>query len=413
MTTVAPPVGPADRLMASLFRDPLVAGEPYPVYHRLRETAPVHRSFTGHWVLSRYADAERVLRAPGVGKDVRAFIRGQGVADWEEHPCFTRMLDHLIWANPPVHTRHRGLVSKVFTPRAVSGWEPAIEERVGELLAPLRDGGEVDLLEVLAFPLPVAVIGSLLGVPRSDWPMFHRLIRQVVLCVEPAPSAEQLALADQAAVELNGYFDELIAERRARPVDDLISQLATARDDNGDQLTPPELNSMVQFLFGAGFETTTNLIGNGMLALLRAPGQLEMLRSDESLLPGAVEELLRYDCSVQLTMRTAFEDLDVAGTTIPAGESMVVLLGAANRDPERFPDPDRLDITRPKVKPLSFGGGIHFCLGAGLARLEGRIAFRELLRAFPRIELATDRPQWRANLTMHGLERLPVRLLSK
>ncbi len=412
MTAVAPPLNHADALVASLFRDPAVAGEPYAVYRELRETAPVHRSFTGHWVLSRYADAERVMQAQGVGKDVTAFIRGQGVPDWERHPCFTRMLDHLIWANPPVHTRHRALVSKVFTPRAVAGWEPAIEERVAELLGPLRDGGEVDLLETFAFPLPVAVIGSLLGVPRADWPMFHRLIRQVVLCVEPSPSAEQLALADEAATELNSYFDALIAERQAHPREDLISALAAA-DDDGDRPTPSELNSMVQFLFGAGFETTTNLIGNGMLALLRAPEQLAALRGDESLLPGAIEELLRYDCSVQLTMRTAFEDLTVGGTTVPAGESIVVLLGAANRDPERFPDPDRLDVTRSRVKPMSFGGGIHYCLGAGLARLEGRVAFRELLRAFPGIELATDRPQWRTNLTLHGLERLPLRLTAK
>ncbi|MDQ8705973.1 cytochrome P450 [Streptomyces sp. LHD-70] len=408
----APPVHHADQLIASLFRDPAVAGEPYETYRELRRTAPVHRSFTGHWVLSRYADAEHVMQAPGVGKDVQAFIHSQGVPDWERHTCFTRMLDHLIWANPPVHTRRRSLVSKVFTPRAVAGWEPAIEARVAELLEPLKDGGEVDLLETFAFPLPVAVIGSLLGVPRADWPMFHRLIRQVVLCVEPSPSPAQLALADEAATELNAYFDVLIAERRAHPREDLISQLAAAEID-GDRLTPSELNSMVQFLFGAGFETTTSLIGNGMLALLRAPDQLERLRADESLLPGAVEELLRYDCSVQLTMRTAFEDLDISGTTVPAGESIVVLLGAANRDPDRYPDPDRLDLTRTRVRPMSFGGGIHYCIGAGLARLEGRIAFRELLRAFPRIESATERPSWRTNLTLHGLEKLPVLLSTR
>lgn len=409
MTAAAPPLSRPDQLVASLFRNPEVAGQPYAVYHELRRLAPVHQSFTGHWVLSRYADAERVMNAPGVGKDVRAFIRGQGVPDWESHACFTRMLDHLIWANPPVHTRRRGLVSKVFTPRAVAGWEPAIEARVHELLAPIRDGGEVDLLESFAFPLPVAVIGSLLGVPREDWSMFHRLIRQVVLCVEPSPDAGQLALADEAADELNTYFDALIAERRARPQDDLMSELAAAEID-GDRLTPSELNSMVQFLFGAGFETTTNLIGNGMLALLGAPEQLAKLRADDGLLPGAVEELLRIDCSVQLTMRTAFEDISIDDVTIPAGESVVVLLGAANRDPERFPDPDSLDVTRTRIRPMSFGGGVHYCLGAGLARLEGRIAFRELLRAFPRIELTDTEPSWRTNLTLHGLERLPVRL---
>jgi cytochrome P450 len=393
----------------SLFTDPAVPADPYPVYRVLRDTAPVHRSMTGHWVLSRHADIDAVLRCAGAGKSLEAFIAGQQVPDWRRHESFTRMLDHLIWLNPPRHTRLRQLLGSVLTPRAVARYEPQIQARVAELLDPLAGGGDVDLLDVLAFPLPVAVIGTMLGVPCEDWPIFRRLVRDVTLCVEPSPTADQLALADAAARELNAYFDALIAERRARPRDDMISMLVAAEID-GESLTEGELSSLVQFLFGAGFETTTNLIGNGMLALLRQPDQLAALRAAPDLIAGAVEELLRFDASVQLTMRTAFEDLTVGDHVVPAGASMLLLLGSANRDPARYEDPDRVDVTRASVRPLSFSAGIHFCLGAALARLEGRVAFTELLRRFGRIELRKDAPRWKSNLTLHGLEELPVRL---
>jgi cytochrome P450 len=409
--TQSPPrsPSPADFAVRSLFTDPAVAADPYPVYHRLRAEAPVHRSMTGHWVLSRHADIDRVLRSPGVGKNVEAFIAGQQVPDWRSHVCFTRMLDHLIWLNPPRHTRLRRLLGSVLTPRAVAQYQPQIEQRVAELLDPLTGGAEIDLLDELAFPLPVAVIGTMLGVPRPDWPIFRRLIRDVTLCVEPSPTAQQLAIADAAARELNDYFDGLIAKRRDEPRDDMISMLVAAEID-GERLAHSELSSLVQFLFGAGFETTTNLIGNGTLALLRNPDQLQALRADPDLIPGAVEELLRFDASVQLTMRTAFDDLEVGEHIVPAGESMILLLGAANRDPERYEDPDRLDVTRTAVRPLSFSGGIHFCLGAALARLEGRVAFSELLRRFSTIELLDDSPPWKPNLTLHGLQALPLRV---
>lgn len=402
---------PADEAVRSLFTDPAVAADPYPAYRRLRETAPVHRSITGHWVLSRHADVEHVLRSPSVSKNAEAFIAGQQVDDWRSHESFTRMLDHLIWLNPPRHTRLRRLLSAVFTPQAVTGYQTQIEQRVDELLDPLADGGDVDLLDVLAFPLPVAVIGLLLGVPRADWPSFRRLVREVTLCVEPSPTPEQLTVADGAAREMNAYFDGLIALRRAEPRDDMISALGAVEID-GDSLAPGELTSLVQFVFGAGFETTTNLIGNGTLALLRHPEQIECLRARPELLPGAVEELLRFDASVQLTMRTADEDLEVGSQVIPAGESILLLLGAANRDPARYADPERLDVSRTGVKPLSFGGGIHFCLGAGLARLEGQIAFAALFQRFRAITLLDDSPRWKTNLTLHGLQELPVRLVS-
>ncbi|MFI0409342.1 cytochrome P450 [Actinomadura sp. 3N508] len=398
-----------DGILGELFTNPACAADPYPTYHRLREIAPVARSRAGHWVLSGYAEVVDVLRSSEAGKDVQSFIRAQGVKDWEEHPSYTRVLEHLIWANPPKHTRQRKLISKGLTPRAIAAMEPKVERLVGELLTPLaEEAGEVDILRRFAFPLPASVISEIIGVPRADWPRFQQLFRDVTLAMEPSPQPAQLAIADAAAVEIDAYFEELVDRRRKHPEDDLVSTLLEAEDD-GERLSHRELMSLVQFLFGAGFESTTNLIGNGLLALLRHPGEMDALRRDPELAAGAVEELLRYDASVQLSPRTARGDLRLGDVTIPAGESIVALLGAANRDPSRYPDPDRLDVRRPDVKPVSFGGGIHFCLGAALARLEGRLAVQGLVRKFSRIELAAE-PVWKQSLTLHGLQGLRVDL---
>jgi cytochrome P450 len=399
----------ADQLAGRLF-SPAGAADPYPIYRRLREIAPIHRSGMGHCLLSRHEDIHTVLQHPGAGKDVMALIRGQQVADWERHPSLTRLVHNMIFENPPEHTRLRRLVSKAFTHRALAERLPEIERRVDELLAPLGDGGTVDLLEAFAFPLPIAVIGTLLGVPAADWPQFQDLVRDVTLALEPAVTAEQLARADAAAVGLDDYFRGLERERRARPQDDLFSQMIAA-EDNGDRLTERELLSLAQLLFGAGFETTTNLIGNGLVALLDRPDQLQLLRDDPELIPDAVEELLRFDGSVQLTMRRAFTDVPVGDTVIPEGSSMVALLGAGNRDPQRYPDPDRLDVTRTGSRVLSFGGGPHLCLGAALARIEGKFAFAGLLRRFRTIELAGGPLRWKSSLVLRGLHDLPVTLV--
>lgn len=404
------PTADVDRMLGELFSNPACAADPYPTYHRLREVAPVARSQAGHWVLSGHAQVVEVLRSSEVGKDVQSFIRAQGVKDWADHPSYTRVLEHLIWANPPKHTRQRKLVNKGFTAHSIAKMEPKIEQLVDELLTPLCEkAGEVDILREFAFPLPASVIGETIGVPREDWPRFQKLFRDVTLSMEPRPSPTQLATADSAAVEINDYFEELITKRRKHPADDLVSTLLAADDGDG-QLTHRELMSLVQFLFGAGFESTTNLIGNGLLALLRNPDQLLALRREPKLAAGAVEELLRYDASVQLSPRTARNDLKLGDVTIPAGESIVALLGAANRDPSRYHDPDRLDVRRTDVQPVSFGGGIHFCLGAALARLEGRFALQGLMRKFSRIELAEE-PTWKTSLTLHGLQELRVNLV--
>ncbi|MFF7737511.1 cytochrome P450 [Streptomyces sp. NPDC007984] len=403
------PAAEVDRILGELFSNPACAADPYPTYHRLRDVAPVARSRAGHWVLSGHAQVVEVLRSSEVGKDVQSFIRAQGVENWADHPSYTRVLEHLMWANPPKHTRQRKLVSKGFTAHSIAKLEPKIAQLVDELLTPLCEkAGEVDLLREFAFPLPASVISEIIGVPREDWPRFQQLFRDVTLSMEPRPTPAQLGTADGAAVEINDYFEGLIAERRKKPADDLVSVLLAAEDD-GERLTHPELMSLAQFLFGAGFESTTNLIGNGLLALLRNPDQMLALRREPGLVSGAVEELLRYDASVQLSPRTAREDLRLGDVVIPAGESIVTLLGAANRDPSRYREPDRLDVHRTDVQPVSFGGGIHFCLGAALARLEGRLAFQGLMRKFSRIEL-TEEPAWKTSLTLHGLQGLRVDL---
>ena len=313
----------------------------------------------------------------------------------------------LLWLDPPDHTRLRGLVAKAFTPKRVEALRPAVERLADDLLDGL--GGEVELMEALANPLPVTVIGELLGVPPADRPRFLPLSRAGTLAFEPSAGPEEIAAANRAGEEMQAYFRDLFARRRDDPGDDLLTELM-AVEERGDVLSEQELVSTAILLFGAGFETTANLIGNGLLALLRHPDQLARLRDDPSLVRPAVDELLRFDGPVQVDARTAFTDLDLDGAVVPAGEVVVALLGSANRDEARFTEPDHLDVGRDEGPSLAFGAGIHHCLGAALARMEGQVVFAGLLRRFECMELLDESPPWRDTITMHGLEALPLRL---
>lgn len=405
VSTVVP-----DALLMELVATPEGRADPYPRYAGLRAQAPVHRSTFGMWTLTGYDDCQHLLRHPGVGKDFSAAMNSLGLtdADRESQDRFRNDRSNMLLTDPPDHTRLRGLVTRAFTPRTVEKLRPGIVALVDELLDGFQAGEEIEVMDALAFPLPVTVIGDMLGVPAEDRAMLRPLVRSVTAILELAVSPEALATATEADAELSRYFAGLVAERRASPADDLLSKLIEA-EDKGDQLSEHELISTVILLFAAGFETTTHLIGNGLLALLRHPDQLARLRADRSLLPRAVEELLRFDSPVQIAARTTYEDLSLGGHEIAAGSLVLPLLGAANRDPARFTDPDRLDVGRDEGPPMSFGAGIHFCLGAALARIEGQIVLDRLLDRFTTMELVGGPPTVRDSLTLRGLVDLRIR----
>lgn len=401
----------ADALLLELVTTPEGRADPYPRYARLRTEAPVHQSMFGFWALTRYDDCQQVLRHPGVGKDFSGAADHLGLSAEQaaEQARFRNDRTNMLTTDPPDHTRLRGLATRAFTPRTVESLRPRIVALVDELLDAIAAAdGEVDVMDALAFPLPVTVIGEMLGVPREDRAGLRPLVRALTAVLELAVSPDDLRAATEADITLDTYFLELVAERRAHPQDDLLSQLIQAEDE-GDRLTEEELISTTVLLFAAGFETTTHLIGNGLQALLAHPDQLERLRADRSLLRPAVEELLRYDSPVQIAARTAYEDLTVDGRHIPAGSVVLALLGAANRDPSKFTDPERLDLGRSEAAPISFGSGIHFCLGAALARLEGQVVFDRLLSRFRTMELVGGPPTVRDSLTLRGLVDLKVR----
>ena len=407
MSTVAA-VDP-DALLAELVATPEGRADPYPRYATLRERSPVHRSAFGFWVLSRYDDCQQLLRHPGVGKDLSGALNSLGLTDEQrsEQDRFRNDRSNMLTTDPPDHTRLRGLVTRAFTPRTVETLRASIVALVDDLL----DGfgaGEVDVMDALAYPLPVTVIGEMLGVPAEDRPALRPLVRSVTAILELVVTREALAEASVADAKLQEYFAGLVAERRAHPQDDLLTKLIDA-EDKGDQLSEHELISTAILLFAAGFETTTHLIGNGMLALLRHPDELARLRADRSLVRPAVEELLRYDSPVQIAARTTYEVLSIGGHEIAEGSVVLALLGAANRDPARFRDPGRFDVGRDEGPPMSFGGGIHFCLGAALARLEGQIVVDRLLDRFGSMELVEAPVVHRDSLTLRGLMDLRVR----
>jgi hypothetical protein len=387
--------------------DPAVLADPYPLYYRLRTEDPVHwEAELGFWVLTRYADAVLALREVAVFSSAIQEARepgrtGLATAGW------------FVFLDPPRHTRLRALVHSAFTPPVVERLRPRIEAIVEHLLDCAADQGRLDLIADLGFPLPATVIAELLGVPAEDREQFKAWSRDLAasggLVRMTSDGAERLARARESGAALNDYFRDILRERRRAPRDDLVSRLTSVQAAEGS-LTEDELIDSCVLLLFAGHETTTNVIGNGMLALLRHPDQLERVRAEPSLIGSAVEELLRYDSPVQARVRLARRPAEIGGRQIAAGQRVLVLVGAANRDPERFPDPDRLDVARADNRHLAFGHGIHFCTGAPLARLEATIAIRALLSRFPRLALATDTLVWRKTLTLRGLSALPVSL---
>ncbi|WP_299540479.1 cytochrome P450 [uncultured Streptomyces sp.] len=392
------------------------ATDPYPAYAWLRENSPVHRttlpSGVEAWLVTRYADAKQALADSRLSKDPvhhagsdhakgRTGIPGERKAE---------LTTHLLNIDPPDHTRLRRLVSKAFTPRRVAEFAPRVQELADQLIDAFVAEGEADLIHDFAFPLPIYAICDLLGVPREDQDDFRDWAGMMI-----RHGGGPRGGVARSVKKMRGYLAELIHRKREEPGDDLISGLIRA-SDHGEHLTENEAAAMAFILLFAGFETTVNLIGNGTYALLRDPGQRARLEAslaagDDALLATGIEELLRYDGPVEMaTWRYATEPLTVGGQDVAAGDPVLVVLAAANRDPERFTDPDTLDLSRRDNQHLGYGHGIHYCLGAPLARLEGQTALTTLLRRLPDLRLAAEATdlRWRGGLIMRGLRTLPV-----
>ena len=368
--------------------------DPYRTYEQLRRKDPVHRMrLIEAWALTRYEDVQDVLI------DHKRFTNAERNYDYMQYRTFLDL-------DPPDHTRLRGLVSKAFTPRAVRELGPRIQGLVDELLDAVAGKSRIDLISDFAFPLPVIVIAEMLGVPAEDRARFREWSDDIALSVNPLLNNEQIERVQQATEELFDYFEGIIEQRRQAPQNDMISALLAAEEE-GDRLTHEELLSTLMLLLVAGNETTRNLIGNGMLALLKNPAQLQRLRDHPELLDSAINELLRYDSPVQIDSRNAIDDVEIGGKRIAAGQRILAIVGAANRDPQVFANPDELDIGRDEVSHLSFGRGIHYCLGSPLAILEGRIAFTSLLARFSSIRLASD-PVFKDQIVLRGVEALWV-----
>ena len=405
LTRRNPPPGGAVNIASPAFK-----ANPYPFYARLRAETPVHRvtlpDGQAAWLITRYDDVAAALKDERLAKDkLKALTPGQ-VAKQPWVPAMFKPLErNMLDLDPPDHTRLRGLVHKAFTPGLVEQMRPRIEALCGALLDAVQTRGRMDLIHDYALPVPTTIIAEMLGVPPVDRHNFHRWSRTML---SSTATAWGKLWAIPAAVRFVRYLRNLIRARRAGPRDDLLSALVRA-EEAGEKLSEDELLAMAFLLLVAGHETTVNLIGNGTLALLENPDQMRRLRDDPGLIRPAVEELLRFSSPVETaTERYAREDVTVGGVTIPQGSLVFAVIASANRDDRQFADPDRLDLGREPNRHLAFGQGIHFCLGAPLARLEGRLVFEALLRRTPDMRLDGPPPRYRQNFNLRGLESLHV-----
>ncbi|MFD8071932.1 cytochrome P450 [Streptomyces sp. NPDC059718] len=391
---------------------PQFVADPYPAYARLRAEGRAHWfEPSRQWLIPHFADVSALLRDRRLGRTyLHRFTHEEfgRTAPPPEHEPFTTLNGNgLLDLEAPDHTRIRRLVSKAFTPRTVERLTPTVQRLAGELVERLVAEGGGDLIATVAEPLPVAVIAEMLGIPAADRHLLRPWSADIVGMFELNPSEEAARRAVRASEEFSAYLRELIAERRKAPGEDLISALIAAHDE-GDRLTEQEMVSTCVLLLNAGHEATVNTTGNGWWTLFRHPEQLaELSAAPEELLPTAIEELLRFDTPLQMFERWVLDDIEVGGTVIPRGSEVALLFGSANRDPERFPDPDRLDLSRADNPHITFGAGIHYCLGAPLARIELAASFTALLRRAPRLELAAE-PAWNEGYVIRGLRELRV-----
>lgn len=406
-------LGAWERLESGAAWDPMnprFVADPYSSYRHMREHDPIHRSrLSGGLVFVRYDDVLALLGERRLSSDLRslafwprmkkAWIKAGRNAEDLERPT-------MLNSDPPRHTRLRALVNRAFTPRAVQRLEARVEQVVAGLLEDKPRGTTFDVIADLAGPLPVRIIAEMLGIPAEHHQQFKHWSDMIVLGLGLG-SLDELRQSTAGMRELNAYLEPIAVALRREPGDNLLSALLAA-EEQGDRLTMDEVFSMVRVLLVAGNETTTKMIGNGLLALLRNPEQLRLLREQPQLMDSAVEELLRYEGPAHAALRAALEDFEYRGTRIHKKQTVILGLAAANRDPARFVDPERLDVTRQDNPHLAFGHSIHFCIGAALARLEIKAALRALIARYPDLRLADERPRWGAMTPLRGLECLPV-----
>ena len=428
-----------DAFSLSHLQEPQIRSNPYPFYKQLREQDPVHwDKEMDFWVLTRYDDIaslytdDRFSRAQGL---MRGFEKLSKENQHIAQPVYHSFSKTVFYADPPYHTHLRSLMNYAFTPRRVEQLRPYVRKIVDDLLTTAESRGDVDVIQDLAYPLPVMVIAELLGLPATDRARFKGWSDDLfaILGTVRHKSQHLLDRAAQSLAEMTDYVKSLSQKRRENPQDDLLSALLASTDENYQAyapdlsshhstdellhqreatatLTEEELVANINILLSTGHETTTHLIGNGMLALLQNPDQKQKLFDHPELLSSAIEEIMRYDNPVQITYRSALEDAEIHGKTIRAGDLVNTIVGSANRDPKRFTNPDHFDLTRSEGRHLGFGLGIHFCIGAPLVRLEAEVAFETILRRFPNLTLATDDLQWQEHPIFRGLKSLPVAL---
>jgi cytochrome P450 len=384
--------------------------DPYPAFARLRETDPMLMTPLKAYLASKHADVGFILRDRRFGKDFAGRTVARYGPEILNEPVFRSMSHWMLTQDPPDHTRLRGLVVKAFTARRVEDMRTRIQSIVDDSIDRVEKQGRMDLIADYAFRLPVIVICDMLGIPEEDREIFFQRERTGGRLLDPVPLTRvEIDEANEGHQRSLDYFQRLFELRRRQPGDDLTTQLVQAEED-GSKLSNEELCANIILLFGAGHETTVNLIGNGLLALHRNPDQLALLKSKPELMQNAIEEFLRYDSSVQITGRVALEDIgEIGGKDIKQGDAIMCLLGAANRDPAAYDNPEKLDITRQNIRVHSFGGGIHFCLGAQLARIEAEVAIATLLRRLPNLKIDdVENPEWRPTFVLRGLKALPA-----
>jgi cytochrome P450 len=386
---------------------------PYPLYHQLRAEDPVHWSeLANSWILTRYDDVKFALQYdPRLTAERLSLLIKQlpETVQVEVEPLRQHLSTWMQYYDPPDHRRLRALVSKTFTPGVLERLRPRIQAVVDELLDTVQEYGYMDVISSFAYPLPAIVIAELLGVPPQDRDQFKHWSDDIATFLEGV-SPDYPAVArrtQQSVLDLIGFLRSLFDQRRRQPQEDLMSALV-AVEEAGDKLSEAELFGICYFLLQAGHETTTGLLGNGLLALLQHPDQLQSLQHDPALIKTAIEELLRYDSPIQRISRVVKQDFELGGKQLRQGQRIWAMQGAANRDPAQFPDPDRLDLSRQENRHVAFGYGIHFCVGGPLARLEGQIAFTTLLRRLPGLRLASDDLAWQEGVSLHTLKSLPV-----